>query len=786
MITTVGSTNAISGTTQVLGEVGVKTVQRNHLHDVPEGLLSATRVGYSQSSIYDFLAKPVLLETFEWNTQNAGDVLVNKSLPQDAFSKDVYSSKLKGFLGFRGTAVVRLQVNGTKFQRGRLLMVFIPQGNVANSFPGMRLRSLKSATQLPRVELDLGTETEVVMEIPYISPTPFFNFNDSSGPIGRVAVLVYSSLSTGTGSAIADVSMWVSFKDVELVAPAVAQMNDRKPKKKVSNPSERESLAFEQKPLSGGLSLMAKAASSFAKVPLLSSIAGPASWALNCMAGAASAFGYAKPSTEDAVVKVLPVANFHQQNFNGVDMFPNMGLDATNKVSVLPGYSGTDIDEMSLNHLVQIPSFVTSTDMLTSDAAGTLLLSIDVHPQIFDDFSTVNLWSCVDKSPVSYFSSFFRYWRGSLIVTLKLVKTPFHSGRILAVYNPAPVSPTIEQSAYLLREIIDIRESNEYRFVIPYTSTKQYCTTRGFTTDSITPMSIGKFNLYVLNELVAPDTVSNGIDILMELSGGPDFELALPTPFSVAPIINTSWAAQMSDIVPPSKASSNPQENEGVIAIGSAMIEKQSLEPALHCIGEKCNSILQLMKRYCSLNAVGFATSGFISADFRPFIYGYCKSSDLVANPFVPTGDFISLFGPCFAYSRGSIRVCGVPVPNGNTPSMIGLGPVVAYPSSDDTIFKDGGGFGSPGESISFQPSATASPVGMTIPAYTQLHCRLNRASYSSAPEPVDIYTSPMRARFKTAYGGDGLDTKIYRAAGDDFALGYFIGVPLVTDSVTF
>ena len=83
-------------------------------------------------SVRDFLEKPVLLSTAQWsNVATANTMLINASLPQDAFAKDVYASKLKGFFGFRGTAVVRVQVNGNKFQAGRLLVVFIPQGKVS-------------------------------------------------------------------------------------------------------------------------------------------------------------------------------------------------------------------------------------------------------------------------------------------------------------------------------------------------------------------------------------------------------------------------------------------------------------------------------------------------------------------------------------------------------------------------------------------------------------------------------------------------------------------------------
>ena len=62
------------------------------------------------------------------------------------------------------------------------------------------------------------------------------------------------------------------------------------------------------------------------------------------------------------------------------------------------------------------------------------------------------------------------------------------------------------------------------------------------------------------------------------------------------------------------------------------------------------------MKRYCPVNYTGMFEQ-YSSRVWRCFTYGACYSEDLVSTPIVPTGDYISMFGPCFAYSRGSMRV---------------------------------------------------------------------------------------------------------------------------------
>lgn len=780
MNTSVSQNNEMTGTTQILNESGVKTVTRSHLSDIPGGLLASARVGYTQSSIYDFLAKPVRLSTVTWSTQTAGSLLINKVLPVDAFAQPVYANKLEGFLGFRGTAVIRVQVNGTKFQAGRLLVTFIPQGGVTGVRSGMRLRSLTAATQLPRVELDLATETEVIMEIPYVSPTPFYNFSDGTGSQGRTNVTVYSPIATGTGLATADVTMWVHFKDVELVAPAliVAQMSDRRPRaiKKNKNPSEQEQEGTDKGSISSGLLSMAKGASSFAKVPMLTALAGPASWALNCMAGVASAFGYSKPISEKEVTKVCENFQFNLQNCNGLDYFPNMGLDASNKMSIMPGFAGTDVDEMSLNHLTQIPSYIGHATYSTSQGVGTLISTLPVGPMLGTSTITVGSMTGYDMSPVAYFSSFFSYWRGSFVLTLKVVKTQYHSGRLLIAYNPASATPSLDGTSYLMREIIDIRETSEFRFVIPYTATAQYKDVRTaiYTASGL----IGNVYIYVLNELVAPDTVAQSVDLLYEWSGGPDYELALPCPVRATTVVAAGWEAQMSDVIPAERAASRPDMNQQLVGVGSAVIEEQTLDASLYCIGERCNSILQLLKRFCRVRGLGL-DAGVYSHDIRPFVIGGSGPTESGGESATISSDYLSLFGVCFAYSRGSVRIMQT-LEFGSSNSR-GLATCSIYPDSDTNPYKDLGSSHPPGESINFQPGDKV-VSGINIPPYQKLHARLNRLSTYGFFEPVDVYTSPIRANFQVAYDGTTSVTHTYRSVGDDFTLGYFLGTPLLVN----
>lgn len=777
MKTSEESNNELSGTTQFLNEETVTVVTRDKLKTIPESLTLATRVGYDQG-LHEFLAKPVELINFVWTGGTAaGASLGNTDLPEDALSNGVYSEKIRGFLGFRGTAVLRLQVNGNKFQQGRLLMVFVPQGQVSGVLPGERIRSLMAATQLPRVELDLSTDTEVVMEIPYISPTPFYNMQSGDGPMGRVYVLVYSPLLYGTGSSSAGVTLWCHFEKTELVAPAFWAQSGRPSRRKIDN-SEKELQGMGIKPLSAGLAFASKAAASFAYVPTLSSIAAPASWFLNAMSGVASAFGYSKPSDESNSSKMIVTQNWSQVNANGVDVWPVMAVDGSNKLSILPGFAGTDVDEMSLSHLVQIPAFVAQATWSTSQAATTSLGVFPVTPDAYynSGIIPVTLWAWKDLPPVTYFSQFFDLWRGSLVLTMKVVKTGFHSGRLLIVFNPyAQAGLTVNETSYLMREVVDIRDGTEFRFVIPYVSTNQYMRRTPF---SATP-NTGYVNVYVLNELVAPDTVSQSVSLLFELSGGPDFELAQPCAYDIVPFVQSGWTAQSGKAVSSTASPATSRENEGLVAMGSASIPTPSLDPSQYCIGEKVNSILQLMKRYSYVRNT--LESANTSVDIRPFSFGAAYSVDPLGTLASLTGDYYSHFGQCFAYGRGGVRVLiASPSSDGGNGPTINYSTV--YPSTNTALIalSASSAYRRTGLGVaSFTPSYTAQ-VGATVPGTGCNFTRLNRPSYTSAPEPVDIYTSNLRFFATTTAGSVSLNSLLYRAASDDLTFGYFLGTPRV------
>lgn len=666
-----------------------------------------------------------------------------------------------------------MEVSGNIFQQGRLLCHFLPQGQVSGVYPGMRNRSLTAMTQQPRVELDLNCDSSVEMEVPYMSPFPYYSVYDQSGPWGKFYVTVYCALATGSsGSTTAEVTVYAWFKDVEMVTPTyiTAQGRDK---------SEEESKSLSGRTISSTLKTVSKVAGNLSKIPLLSSVAGPVAWASGILAGSAAAFGYSKPLNEGDVLRVSPGIGQYMSNGDGIDTSQQLGTLNTNKVVILPKLGLSGLDEANLTHLCQIPAYVGSFSWTTAQANTTVLSTYGVSPSSFinvNTYDTTHKW--LDLPPVTYFHYFFSYWRGSMRIRLKCVKTAAHSGKILVIFAPGGAgSPSFTQANYCLREVLDVRDKSEWEFLLPYTSNVPYQrvpTARS----AVGGGSIGTLSFQVQNQLVAPATVSSSVTFLVEVSGGPDFELADPVFMTTeCPYLDNDWiTAQGADDLP-----TNSCDVDADRGFGGSVIKTAGVDIASVCIGERITSLYQLMKRFTPCGKVASVTSPYVSTTFsvqnvRPFAINFVQEggSTVPYAPNFPANDYMCFFASCFAYSRGGARLKCM-----RWEGEADTGPWMVTQYFDGATTGTGNttstSIGYPLQPIIHNSFAGGQGVEVAIPQYTQGMCRLNRVSTDNVFEPADMYTSNNRVCISTADSGSRI---LYRAVADDYQLGYFIGVP--------
>lgn len=757
-----------SGTTTMLNNDLIVAAKFHTPADIPHSLLENAGTGYDQD-IKAFLAKPVLLSSGVFSAVTVAGIIDDWILPNALFNKEVYRRKLQGYLGVRGKIILRIQLNATKFQQGRLILCYNPMSS-AQDFA--RLDSPMLVTQLPHVQIDIATQTEAILEIPFVSNYTHFGLISGEGPWAHAYLYRYLPFRTGAGSTTCDYSVWAHMEDVELVTPAankgyIAQMaGDRLKHKPIS---ALESKAMSSGPVSSALSKISMSADLLDGVPMLSSFAAPVAWASQIGARIASIFGWSKPTNELVIARRNITTNQYENNCDAIDNVYSLGLMTTNSVSVLPGLGGTDADEMSMSFLNSVNFWFRTDSWLTSDAVGTQIAAIELRPASYAILGTSGLYNF---GPLSYFATIFRYYRGSLKFRIKFAKTIFHSGRLALSYSPGYNSDgstnplTLDESAYTYREILDMRDACEFEFTIPYASMRPYL---------LTTQSYGRLSLIVLNPLVAPDTVDTHVDIAWEVSADKDFEFFDPIPPSYVPCTQGAIAQMSSDRV----GDIHPHTSG---SIGSSTVTGRGTIASELCVGERIMSIKQLLSRACEFQTpVSTACQGVV---MRPFdMYNSVVNfpfTGISLNYFDP--DYYTTFSSFYKFSRGG--VCArFQFETIEIPTMLTF-----IKFNDDTSVPIISGPSHPTETCRSHITENCSYNGNTlsakIPMYHPTHCRVNvpytrTGSLAALTRAVEPYTNSQCVSVASVNSDNAFITgSLLRSAADDFQLGFFLGVP--------
>jgi len=772
-------------------------------------LIDSVDSGYHQTIVH-FLQKPYPYHTGTISTTTTGQ-FEEIGLYGDILALPIYAEKLKGFLGFKATTVIRVQINANRFQQGRILVHYIPQRNaVGNKNEWIRNVNLTQKTQHPRVELDMGTQSECIMEIPYIHPASCLNLQTGKGNLGSIFFDMYSPLTVGTGgSNTCDYTIWVSFKDIEINTPSTGDLvfgtqmdsgniNGSILRKAQPTGSVKAKMAKERETrrtgwLSSALADAADISGSVASLampiaPTLSALAAPTNWALSAAANMASSFGWSKPTVTNEPTIVKFGSAPYMVNSDGADTSLVLANQANNEVRVLAGFGNTDIDEMSLKYLTSIPAYFTQFNITTSDAHDTSLFEDLIQPAYYyfsstsdplvSGIKTKGLASVSYRTylPISYFSRFFRYYRGSVKYTLKFVKTEFHSGRLLVSYTPGnSVSiPGNADSTYVFREIIDLRHSNEFSFICPFVATQPYRPTIDTACDDGNSSSFGTFQIRVLNELVAPGSVSSSITCLVEVSAADDFELAYPVPF----VGSDAYYEYESAVFTTQMDSVNDLVGATQKCIGSSkIVNPNNLSPAEHCIGEVVTSIKQLLTRFSQTRTTYEGTS-LSARSINPWVIGtYAPNAD--DNDYGVAGvlgsDYYAFLASCFCYARGSIRIGFTP---SSTTAQMFVYQGLAYEAN---TFNTSNGNNFHRVPTQFQTvSNTAQNNNFTevkLPMYTPTPFFYNHFTDNATSKPNPTYFPKNYLCCNTA---TATTVQTYRAVGDDYQCGFFICCPPV------
>jgi hypothetical protein len=720
-----------------------------------------------ENSISDFFVKPQMVATLSWSsTSPIATTLYRASIASMITGNQVYLRKLQGYNLIRATAVVRVMLNAQPFHAGRLILTFLPQASVRETrCPrefNLRNAFLMNSTIQPNVEIDCR-DGVAELEIPYISPTSYYDLTTNEFDWGDVFLKVLSPLAT-SGASNVNLSVFVYFKDLELSAPsfeahssAVVMDTTAKSDKRTRarrGPAEVKNLETSEE--SGWISGMFNGVSTYAgylsHIPnTVGAIATGVSVASGALGNLAKYFGYSKPFVISEPQPVIQSHTRYMINSPGFQQGNNMGIFPNAKLEPLADFAGSQHDEMSINYIKRIPALVTRFSFTTSQANNASIYTQVVRPDSLFEQQTVNTREYRSFPPFAALQNVFEYYRGSIEVIFKIVKTDFHSGKLLITFTPdsSTTSPTVSQSTYSLRQIVDIRETTEVRLIMPYMRALNFLR-HG---EPNSKNSIGLLNVRVLNQLVATPTVSSSIDILVYYAGGPDYE------------VGGSFKSD-ANLLPMFPEGGDPVHNSA-------------------SIGDPVTSIKQPLVRtergfYTSLGT-NAATMCYPFANLLPVLTtaGAVGSINRVYTP------WNTWLRSGYAFCRGGERVL---FERGSTIYKYALREANILPPSNFTpitAVSVGGPYGRSTRQVGASTLSVEPIVDIIVPGYSSCPQRINQIFDGAVDTYLESYTDMPNHVVEIAPSIDS-EADIYRAAADDFQLGYFIGfLPLTTATVT-
>jgi hypothetical protein len=380
-----------------------------------------------------------------------------------------------------------------------------------------------------------------------------------------------------------------------------------------------------------------------------------------------------------------------------------LSLDAKQELSIDPSTVGlSGVDQMTLSHVLQKESYLTSFEWSRADDEEDRLFQINVSPLLF---STFGVWPGTGGkavlTPLCHASQMFTHWRGSIVFRFQLVASAFHKGRIRVTYDPYSTGLfTSSEYNIAYNDVIDLAERKDFEITVRWaqdTGWKRVAHVRNYVQDQVHNASTlfpiadrtnGMLQVSVVNELTVPNVLVNApVRVNVFARAGDDFELANPSEGGLTNMTYNPYITPEGDMVEgdpkedeiePESASNEetatgmssdldnaPTQVEEVPSIGGTPILPTDNTLYVN-MGEKVASLRQLMKRYVWHDIIKIANTSsgtWIMEENKilnfPALYGSVPEARLPVTGYKCNRThttYLNWVVPCYAGYRGGIR----------------------------------------------------------------------------------------------------------------------------------
>lgn len=749
-------------------------------------------------ALKDFLSRPTSIASY---TIPHGEAFNIRTINpwSEFFTHPNIMKKLDNFAYIRCNLKVKFVINSSPFIYGAYGAAYQPLQDFNDSLkPTGNYREMIMLSQRHNVVLESHKNKGGTLTLPFFYYKEWLHCQDADlQAMGRIDIWPYSSFASANGTATSPVTIRVYAwaEDVELAGATLLT---------VQSADE-----YGQGPVSATASAIAGASSYLENIPVIGKFARATTIGAKATSKIAALFGWTNvPVIED--VKPLKNQPFHAFASSEIGTpIEKLTLDPKNELTVDPTTTGhCEHDEFSVRYLCGRESYITNVLWAQSDAVFDSLMYFNVTPT-WCDIDVSSGYNVIHDTPMAHVSRMFQNWRGSLVVRLKVVASPYHQGRIRVTYDPrGDIYSTNDTSNVCVTKILDLSVTDEAEFIIPYMQAQPWLRVRDtFTQDqSVTAAPgydidyhNGRFEVEVLTTLTGPDTASD-VRILAFVRAGDDFELANPggMPDDATPVAIQSAdeiiSAEGKTVYTMGEMTSRPVDLN-VVHFGESI---QSVRPLMR----RTNFLLKRVQDFTpTANQINTIIFG---ANIYPHLPGYVTGGYYRAQGLVDTVTTFDVSGTinnpltwmsyCFAGIRGSIHYHYNNISENEYPSIV-ASRVFTTPDKasvanrsilDEVTFGGLDNFVT-GAGYALQNERTQNGVSFAVPFMNKFKfVPTSPAKLGTNGSPnYDMNKNNYEIRFKKYFStGTPTDlvTEVYMSAGTDFSLVNFIGVPKVTD----
>jgi hypothetical protein len=805
--------SGVENTTEVHGSAetnNTQTVQEKitTFTDLDSGN-SYTNMGYPDSTYWkdytpevgleDWLKRPLIIDRLTWSEGTTLNAVIN---PWSAYLNTLsVRNKLQNYAYLQANLHIKLVINASPFYYGMGFMSYRPLVDFTPSTIGPEFTNTSDGyfmalSQRPHIKFFPQNCEGGEMVLPFFYHKDWLEITNLNETIamGQLEVFTPMTLKNANGVVGTGVSITVFawLENVKLsgatILPAL-QAGDE--------------YADRKGPISKPASAVAKVAYALSSTPYIGPFARATGMIASGVGSIASLLGYTNvPVIED--VKPMKSLTFHSFASTEISQpIEKLTVDPKNELTIDNRVAGLDgCDELMIKHFVARESYETIFNWPTSSVSDALLFTQYVTPEILAK-RTSGSRQAIQRTPMSHLAKMFGYWRGSIIFRFKILKTKYHSGRLLFQWDPkGNIGATSAGVNVVMSKVVDISETDDVEMVIPYHQASHY--QRTFTV--IDPSNIelnygtsgfgaydvnvcnGRLTVRVLSVLTAPVTPSD-VEIVVFVRAGDDFEYANPVEI---PKNYTLWRLQSGD-----------ETGENLV---------------FH--GEHIHSLRQLLRRTCFSRqqagdqdgSANYISNWTFKHALQPLYRGFdLEGINNAVNAIAPITNKPYNFTktipyhwivPCFVSYRGShiwhynvngIKTIGqirairdnASIPDrGNYATTNGVSDVAGWNLSRNAKNGEDQLSGASGQSITNQ--ITQCGLSVLYPMYSRYRFRTTCKDYVTLGAAFDdSKTETARVTVQTQTDtqnnlGKYTEVSLYHSIGTDFSLQFFLNVPSV------